>query len=377
MDEPRTLVFVFLRGGMDGLNTVVPTFDERYRALRPTLALSARRAGLAESGKALPLDERFALHPSLEPLLPLYRDGRLAIAHAVGSDDDTRSHFEAQDQLEHGASVRRPLAGGFLARWLRTREDAGALSALAFGRAVPESLRGAPSVTALESLADIRLNTVAGRERRFAEALGSLYAERRAPGGAELARAGRDALALLERVRDVGSSAEPGVSYPDSAFARSLSQIARLVRAEVGLRAAAVDQGFYDSHVAQDPLLSSQLAQLAEGLAAFDADLGTLRERVTVVCMTEFGRRTYENAGLGTDHGRASCAFLLGGGVRGGRVVADWPGLGDDDREGPGDLRVTTDYRDVLFEVLARRFAAADPETVFPGLVHRAPGLVA
>jgi uncharacterized protein (DUF1501 family) len=372
--EPRTLVFVFLRGGLDGLNAVVPTFEDAYHDLRPTIALERRKPGDTTSSDAIPLDDRFSLHPALEPLLPAYREGRLAIAHAVGSDDDTRSHFEAQDQMEHGASARRPLSGGWLARWLRTLPDVSALSALAFGRTVPESLRGAPTVTAVESLDEIRLATRSERSEAFADALSGLYAQ----GGESLRQAGADALALLRRIEDIRSEPASATEYPDSGFGRSLSQVARLLRRDVGLRAAAVDQGFYDTHVTQDAFLSAELEELAGGLAAFDADLGDeLRERVTLVCLSEFGRRSYENAGLGTDHGRGTCAFVLGSGVHGGRVITDWPGLSDTDTEGPGDLRVTLDYRDLLWEALERRFGATGSDAVFPGLRHERPGIFA
>lgn len=376
--EPRTLVFVFLRGGLDGLNAVTPTFEDSYHELRPTIALDRRAAGDTSSSDAIPLDDRFALHPALEPLLPAYREGRLAIAHAVGSDDDTLSHFEAQDQMEHGASVRRPLSGGWLARWLRTLPEVSALSALAFGRTLPESLRGAPSVTAVESLDDIRLATRSDRSAAFAQALSGLYAS----GDEALRRPGADALALLQRIEEIRAEQATEVEYPDSGFARSLSQVARLLRRDVGLRAAAVDQGFYDTHVTQDALLSGQLEELAGGLAAFDEDLGPLRDRVTVICLSEFGRRTYENAGLGTDHGRGTCAFVLGGGVSGGRVVTTWPGLPVDDapvddEERPNGLRVTLDYRNLLWEALERRFGATAGEAVFPGLRHQPPGIFA
>ncbi len=372
MSKPRTLVFVFLRGGLDGLNTVVPTFEDAYHELRPTIAIDRRKAG-ETAGGAIPLDDRFALHEALEPLLPAYREGRLAVLHAIGSDDDTRSHFEAQDQMEHGASVTQPLSGGWIARWLRTLPGISALSALAFGRTVPESLRGAPSVTAVESLDDIRLATRSERSGDFADALARLYAD----SGGALRRPGEDALALLRRIEEIRSDPETGAAYPDTEFAQSLSQVARLVRSDVGLRAAAVNQGFYDTHVTQDALLGRQLTELAGGLAAFDTDLGELREHVTVVCLSEFGRRTYENAGLGTDHGRGTCAFVLGAGVRGGRVVCDWPGLSGEDTEGPGDLRVTSDYRNLLWEALTTRFDATYRETVFPGLRYRPPGVFA
>jgi len=365
-----------MRGGLDGLNAVVPSFEDRYHALRPTIALDRRKAGTTSGADAIPLDDRFSLHPALEPLLPAFREGRLAVVHAIGSDDPTRSHFEAQDQMEHGASVKRPLSGGWLARWLRSRQDKGALSALAFGKAIPESLRGAPSVTAVESLDDIRLATKSERSGAFADALAALYAPS-AGGDARLTGAGADALALLSRIEEIRSETGTESDYPDTGFARSLSQIARLVRRDVGVRAAAVNQGFYDTHVGQDLLLSSQLRELAGGLAAFDRDLGDLRERGTLVCLSEFGRRSYENTGLGTDHGRGTCAFVMGGGVSGGRVVTKWPGLADDETEGPGDLGVTTDYRDVLWEILAQRFGATDRDTVFPGLAFEPPGIVA
>ncbi len=378
----RTLVFVFLRGGLDGLNAVSPSFEDRYHELRPTIALDRRKKGVTTGSDAIPLDDRFSLHPALESLLPAYREGRLAVVHAIGSDDQTRSHFEAQDQMEHGASVKKPLSGGWLARWLRTRQDSGALSALAFGKSIPESLRGAPSVTAVESLDDIRLATKSKRSDAFAHALAELYSPVPTPWqpsgtDARLTHAGADALALLDRIEQIQSEPSSTADYPDTGFARSLSQIARLVRRDVGVRAAAVNQGFYDTHVGQDLLLASQLRELAGGLAAFDRDLGDLRERVTLVCLSEFGRRSYENTGLGTDHGRGTCAFIMGGGVSGGRVVADWPGLADDETEGPGDLGVTTDYRNVLWEVLAQRFGATDRESVFPGLAYQAPGIVA
>ncbi len=377
MDEGNILVVVFLRGGVDGLNTVIPTFEDRYHDLRPTLSIDRRKAG-ETSGAAVPLDDRWALHEELEALLPLYRDGTLGIVHACGSDDSTRSHFEAQDQMEHGASVKTPLSSGWAARWLRTREDAGALSALAFGTSIPESLRGAPSVTAVESLDEIRLQTKSGQGDAFADALGALY---RDPAGSSsgrrlLSRSGTDALSLLRRVGELQTTAEPRGDYPDSGFAKSLAQVARLLREDLGLRVAAVNQGGYDTHFGQAALLGSNLRELGDGLAAFYADLGSLAERVTTVCVTEFGRRVYENVSLGTDHGRGSVAFALGGGVQGGRVLGSWPGLAEDVVERPGGLPVTTDFRDLLWEVLQARFGAQEPSAVFPGHTPKKLGLI-
>ncbi len=379
MSDQRTLVVVFLRGGLDGLNAVVPTFEDAYMKRRPSIALSRRKPGQTTDG-AIPLDDRFAMNPGLEALLPAFREGRLDFVHALGSDDDTRSHFEAQDQMEHGASVKSPLGSGWAARWLRTLARPGALSALAFGRSVPESLRGAPSVTAVETLADIRLRTRKGHDAAFAEALGALYAEPLPSldnGNALLRRSGRDALALLQRIEDVQSGDEVANRYPDTRLGRTLAQVAQVIRGGVGLRIAAVDHGGFDTHFGQGALLEGRLKELADALAAFDVDLGSQRDDVSVVCLTEFGRRVYENASLGTDHGRASCGFVLDTKVCRGRVIAnDWPGIAEDDTEGPGDLTVTTDFRDLLWELLAARFGATEQSAVFPEHAYAPVGLV-
>jgi uncharacterized protein (DUF1501 family) len=324
------------------------------------------------------LDDRFALSADLKALLPLYRDGRLAVVHAVGSDDDTLSHFEAQDQMEHGASRTRPLAGGWLGRWLRARGENDPLAAIAFGEKLPESLRGAPAACAVESIDDIAVSTTTGDAAGFASAIETLHACGAGVGAATslVCGAGRDSLKLLARVAELREDKAAGGAYPRTDLGRALSQVALLVKKDVGLRAAAVDHGGFDTHFGQSVALPPKLVEFAEALAAFDADLGASRERVTTVCMTEFGRRVDENASLGTDHGRASCAFVLGAGVDGGRVVGRWPGLAERDLEAPGNLRVTTDYRDLLWETLANRFGAANPDAVFPGLVPTPPGVV-
>jgi uncharacterized protein (DUF1501 family) len=371
MDD-RTLVVVFLRGGLDGLGAVVPYEDDDYHRARPVL-----RQRPPGRGDASRLDERFALHAGLSALRPLYDAGRLAIFHAIGSDDSTRSHFEAQDQMERGASEQRPLAGGWIARWLRAAKEDGALAAVAFGDKLPESLRGATSACAVSSLADLEVSTRSGDGAGFAAALASLHADGGPAATALVRRRGRDALSLLDRVEELRRDGAGLGGFPDTAFARSMSQVVQLVRAGVGLRAAAVDHGGFDTHFGQALTLASELREFAEGLDAFDRALGSDRDRVTTVCVTEFGRTLSENSSFGTDHGRGSCAFVLGGGVAGGRVVADWPGLDDASLADERDLRVTTDYRDLLGEVLARRFGLADPSAVFPGHAFRTLGVVA
>jgi uncharacterized protein (DUF1501 family) len=374
--EPRTLVFVFLRGGLDGLTAVAPVADDDYRRGRPGLSVAAPKPG--DTSGAARLDDRFALHRDLAALLPLYRDGRLAVVHAIGSDDDTLSHFEAQDQMDRGASRERPLGGGWLGRWLRARGETDPLAAIAFGDTLPESLRGAPAACAVESIDDVRVDTVTGDAAGFADAVAALHSGVAAPGSptALVCGAARESLAMLHRISALRADAGTGGAYPRTDLGLALAQVALLVRKEVGLTAAAVDHGGFDTHFGQAIALPSRLTELAEALAAFEADLGALRDRVTTVCITEFGRRVAENASLGTDHGRASCAFVAGGGVRGGRVAGKWPGLRERHLD-DGNLRVTTDYRDLLWEVLAARFSAGTPETVFPGLAHRPVGVLA
>lgn len=378
--SPSPLVVIFLRGAMDGLNTVVPYRDDDYRRLRPVLSLPAPD-GKAPAGRSvLDLDGQFGLHPALEPILPLWREGKLAIVHAVGSDDRTRSHFEAQDQVEHGSSFGEVIAGGWIGRHLRSRGRAGAaLQALAFGETIPESLRGAPSAGAVRSLDEVRLASPSGDEAGLSKALAALHAE-----GSDLVRvSGRETLALLRRVQEIRTDASLGrTEFPADDFGRALSQVSRLLKAGVGLEAACVDLGGFDTHFGQGGIdfglaggLAEPLRSLGAGLAAFAKDLGPRFEETTVVVLTEFGRRAYENTALGTDHGSGSAMFLLGGGLRGGKVLGRWPGLAKDRLFEESDLAVTTDYRSVLAEVLAKRRGATDVGAVFPGFEAKPIGV--
>jgi uncharacterized protein (DUF1501 family) len=348
----RAVLAVFLRGGADGLNLVVPTFEKEYYKLRPTLAL----------GKTLPLDDRFGLHPALEPLHAPFKEGRLAILHAVGSDDDTRSHFEAQDLMERAGRPEGGVAGGWLARHLRTKPGSrGAVAAVAIGPRLPESLRGAPGACALESIEQVALPEASPL---FTGALEALYLA----DGSGAGRAGQATFRLLERINRAREAARPE-GYPDTGFGSALREVARLLKAEAGLEAACVDLGGWDTHYAQAAGFDGLAAELAGGLAGFSKDLGSRMERTVVVVMTEFGRRSYENGTFGTDHGRASVMFAMGGPVRGGRVIADWPGLGGDMLVGPGDLAVTIDFRDVLAELVEKALGNPRAADVFPG--HR------
>jgi uncharacterized protein (DUF1501 family) len=350
-DDARTLVVVFLRGGADGLTLVAPLGDDNYHRFRPRLAVT--------SGEAVKLDGFFGLHPNLIALEPAWKGGDLCIIHGAGGESDTRSHFEAQELMEHGG----PNAGGWLGRFLRARNpDPNPLSAVALAPTLPEMLAGAPAAAAFESLGEFSLGGQSGAAKlpaAFPRELRRLY-EMETDALRDAARNTFDALARIEAI-DPNAAPDHGAAYDtNDSFARGLRQVAQLIKARVGLQAASVDLGGWDSHFTQQTLMNPLMLRLANGLAAFRQDLGARMETTTVVVMTEFGRRVAENSAFGTDHGRGSAMFVLGGGVTGGRVVGPWPGLKPEMLEGPGDLPVRNNYRNVLAPVLARHGAGAD-----------------
>lgn len=354
-DQQHTLIVVFLRGGADGLTLVPPFGDSDYYKVRTTLAVP--------EGDILKLgDANCGLNPAFSGLHDIFRDGGLTIAPAVGSNDDTRSHFHAQDLMERGG----PLAGGWLGRFLRYREGRppSALSAVALGKAMPEVLRGAPAATVMESLDTFSLGSGFGSTEILETELGALY-------GAEesiLGPAARDTLQALGRVdklRQENLPPENGAEYGDDSFARGLRQTARLIRAQVGLEAVSLDLDGWDSHFAQETLISPLMTRLSNGLTAFHRDLGKKMESVTVVVMTEFGRRVAENSSFGTDHGRGGTMLVMGGGERG-NVLGKMPKLETGILVGPGDVPVVTDYREILKPILTRHGAGKSMGEIFP-----------
>ena len=354
-DMDRSLVVVFLRGGADGLHLIVPHGDDAYYRARPGIGL--KKSELAD------LDGFFGLNPRLSALLPLWQDGLLGAVHAAGSEDETRSHFEAQDFMEHGGLA----AGGWLGRFLRVRPDAGhsPLTAVAIGAQLPECLRGAPSCAAVQSLEDFGLGRHAPTS--FAKQLAALYSS--TPG--LLGPAGASALAALERIDSLNKQAvspDHGAVYGRDSFNQGLQQIARLLKAKVGLQAAAISLDGWDSHLTQQTIIEGPMDRLASGLTAFAKDLGPARlARTNVVVMTEFGRRVAENSAGGTDHGHGSAMILMGGGIKGGIMHGEWPGLVDSSIVGPGDLAVAHNYRDVLSPILSDLSPATRMREVFPG----------
>lgn len=351
-DVPGALVVIFLRGGADGLSMAPPLEDDAYYAARPQLAIQPQ--------DAIPLDGLFGLNARLGPLHKLYSSGEMLAVQGVGSEDETRSHFEAQDFMEHGGMA----AGGWLGRYLRAAkgEAGGALAAVAIGKYAPECLRGAPATLVMESLKDLSFGESSDA---FLDVLGPFYAE--APGA--LGAAGRDIAEGMRRLRALETASyvpENGAAYPKSAFGQGLREIAQLLKARVGVRAATLDLDGWDAHFASPALMNPLMDTLAHGLAAFTADLESQMASTTVVVMTEFGRRVAENASFGTDHGRGGMMLVIGGGVAGGRVLHDWKGLQPENLDGPGDVPVQFNYRDVLAPCLARHGGEAAPGGAFP-----------
>ena len=384
----RTLVCIFLRGAADTLNMVVPYGDDQYYKSRPTLAIPAPAANKQNDLAALRLDDLYAFHPKLRPLLPAFNEGRLGIVQAVGTDNPSGSHFEAQDQMEHGEAYGRIIGGGWLGRYLRTRGgvDLTPLSALAIGSTIPESLRGAPTASAIESIDEVQIKTPLSDTGAVSSVLSAMY-------GAEVglvSESGKTTLDLLKRVETLrGTQYKPegGAVYADDSFAQGLKEVSRLVKASVGLEVACLDLGGWDTHFFQggsSGLQAELIWQLASGLAAFDADLISHRDRVTTLVMTEFGRRVYENGSLGTDHGRGFAMLAMGQRINGGKVHGKWPGLAEEDTPGadtlslpgPSGLKVLFDYRSVFSEVLTKILGHRDVSQVFPNFHPEPVGLV-
>lgn len=383
--DGHTLICVFLRGGADTLNLWVPYADDRYYRLRPSLAIKAPGSN---ADAAIQLTDRYAMHPAMQPLEAAFKEGRLGVVQSVGVDNDTGSHFECQDQMEHGDSMAGPPAGGgWLGRFqrLRASDRQSPLSAVAIGTALPESLRGAPSASVLEHINDIAIKAPAGDPQQIVHALNALYGK----DATLLGERGRETVDLFNRVsalQDKKDAPENGAEYPKDDFGSGLREIARLVKARLGLEVACIDLNGWDTHFFQGNAAGVQagrIKSLAEGLAAFEADMKAHRARYTIMVTTEFGRRVYENASLGTDHGRGFAFMALGDRVKGGHVLGSWPIQADNDdvnvnTPGPGGLIAETDYRHVFAEVLRGSVGLTDgvATKLFPGLAPQKVGLM-
>jgi uncharacterized protein (DUF1501 family) len=363
----KVLVAVFQRGAVDGLNVVVPFAEKNYYALRPTIAIPAE--------SAVNLDGFFGLHPSLAPLKPMFDANQLAIVHAVGSPDPTRSHFDAQDYMESGTPGRKATTDGWLNRALPALGDTkkSPVRAVSLGPSLSRAVRGHNDAVAINNLNEFKVHEADG-----AATFESMYASTL---DAALNNTGRetfDAVKLMQSIQAQPYTPANGAKYPGGRLGQSLMQIARLIKADVGLEVAFTDVGGWDTHVNEAGQLANLLGNFGQALAAFYQDLGDRIEDVAVVTMSEFGRTAKENGNRGTDHGHANVMFAFGGAIRGGKVYGEWPGLAPEQLYENRDLALTTDFRDVLGELVVKHLGNGQLTGVFPGFTQpKFRGLIA
>lgn len=375
----KTLVCIFQRGAVDGLNAVIPHGDPHYYRERPRIAVP--RPGT--TGGAIDLDGYFGLHPALASLAPFYHDGSLAIVHAVGSPNSTRSHFDAQDYMETGTPGDKSTHSGWANRHLQhSAEHADTpFRGVAIGQSLPRALQGSSPALAINDLKAFGVGPARSRDR-LTRAFEDLYDASATGLVATSSDEAFEAVRMLKTVDPGHAAPANGAEYPRSPLGNRLRQIAQLIRADLGLEIAFTDVGGWDTHVnqgADEGQLAQRLRDFGSSLAAFATDLGNRMADVMVLTMSEFGRTVAENGNRGTDHGHATAMFALGGATRGGKVLGTWPTLDPAERFEGRDLAVTTDFRDLFGEILVGHLGETDLEKVFPGHVstrERWPGIL-
>ena len=360
----KKLVVIFQRGAADGLNIVVPYRETNYYAMRPSIAI--------RQNEVLDLDGFFGLHPAMASLKPLYDEGHLAVVHAAGSPDITRSHFDAQDYMESGTPGVKITQDGWLNRALQAevlKDKPSAFRAVALGTQVPRTLQGKIPALAVNNLADF---SVAGRGPQASPISNAFQAMYDSSADAVLHGTGQETFEAVKMLKAANPSKyQPaaGVVYPNTAFGNSLKQVAQLLKANLGVEAAFSDIGGWDTHQNQgnsNGQLANRLREFSDSLVAFWKDMGDDAGNITLVTMSEFGRTARQNGTGGTDHGHANVMFLLGGAVKGGKVYGRWPGLANEQLNEGRDLTVTTDFRQVLGEAAAKTLGARNLDVVFP-----------
>jgi len=365
----KTLVAIFQRGAVDGLNMVVPFGESNYYDLRPSIAIPKPSGTNTEA--AINLDGFFGLHPSFNSFKPLWDSKRLAIVHAAGSPDNTRSHFDAQDYMESATPGLKATSDGWLNRYLQSKRDdtKSLFRAVSFTQTMPRVLQGRAPAIAVANLADFTIR--AGQSSANVQGgFEAIYAKNTGDTLAGMGRETFEAVNYLKKVNPAQYQPENGAQYPRTPFGNSLLQIAQLIKAGVGLEVAFTDIGGWDTHVNEGNSrgqLGNLLLQFSSAIAAFYQDLGQRMDDVVLLTMSEFGRTVRENGNRGTDHGHANAMFVLGNSVRGGKVYGQWPGLKSDQLYEGRDLALTTDFRDVFAEIASRHLGNTNLQSVFPG----------
>jgi uncharacterized protein (DUF1501 family) len=366
----KRLVVIFQRGAADGLNIVVPHGEPQYYALRPSINIPRKAV--------IDLDGFFGLHPSLSAFSPLWQQHHLAIVHAAGSPDPSRSHFDAQDFMESGTPGLKATDDGWLNRSLHEMPQSSAKSpfrAIALGPSLPRILNGSEPAVAMNNINDF---SVGGRNPKspVANAFEAMYDHSADTVLHSTGEETFDAVKMLKSADPGKYKPAPGADYPKGRFGDSLRQLAQLIKANLGVQVAFADIGGWDHHVNEGSTqgqIANVLTEFSQSLAAFWTDLGNLGEDTVIVTMSEFGRTARENGNRGTDHGHANVMFVLGGPVKGGKVYGRWPGLEQSQLYEGRDLALTTDFRQVLGEAVARHMGNKNLQAVFPGFENQ-PG---
>lgn len=365
----KTLVAIFQRGAVDGLNMVVPFGETSYYDVRPSIAIP--KPAIGNTDAAINLDGFFGLHPSFNSFKPLWESKRLAIVHAAGSPDNTRSHFDAQDYMESATPGLKSTSDGWLNRYLQSKPDAdkSLFRAVSLTQTMPRVLQGKAPAIAVANLADFSIR--AGRSSANVQGgFEEIYAHNTVDPLAGMGRETFEAVNYLKQVNPAQYQPENGAVYPRSPFGNSLLQIAQLIKAGVGLEVAFTDLNGWDTHVNQGNSrgqLGNLFLQFSSAISAFYQDLGHHMDDVVLLTMSEFGRTVRENGNRGTDHGHANAMFVMGNSVKGGKVYGQWPGLKTDQLNEGRDLALTTDFRDVFGEIATRHLGNTNLQSVFPG----------
>ena len=362
------LVTVFLGGGADGLNIIAPMGDDSYFDHRPKLALKEPGSG---SGSTLALDDFYAMHPVMTKLHQRFQNGELAVVQATGLTSASHSHFDSQSLMERGIATKLNIQDGWLNRHLALQGgQSSVFGAVGLNDSLPRTLAGSYPAISMNSIDDFGLNAGPGLEKKLEKTLSAMYMQ-----GSLLdveATKALEAMSALRLANPGQYQPANGASYPDTGFGKHFRELGQLIRADLGLESASLTIHGWDHHDNQTAVLPAILTELSETLDAFATDMGSNMSRITIVTMSEFGRRVTENSSRGFDHGYGSFMLALGAGVLGGQVYGDWPGLAPNNLVFSGDLDITTDYRIVLAELLSKRFGQDDIATVFPDLAPAA-----
>jgi uncharacterized protein (DUF1501 family) len=379
LPRKKILVAIFQRGAADGLNIVVPHGESAYYALRPTISVPRPSSSSEQAGKtAIDLDGFFGLHPSLAPLKPLFDQQHLAIVDAVGSPDPTRSHFDAQDYMESGTPGLKSTDSGWMNRALtKPQGKVSPVRAVALGAELPRTMRGQEAAVAMQSIGAFQV-----RDPKAAAEFQEMFEASKDPVLQATARETFEAMSMLQAIQKQPYTPAVGAEYPSAPLGQNLKQIAQLIKADVGMEMAFADVGNWDHHVqevgqtADQGRLADLLRMFGQSLSAFWADMGDRMQDIAVVTMSEFGRTARENGNRGTDHGHANCMFVMGGDIKGGKVYGKWPGLQQNQLYEGRDLFLTTDFRDVLGELVSRHSGNRSLQGVFPGYTPKFLGMV-